>query len=76
MKIGITTISDFFKVTFIICATIVFFRPTVGAQSVPPTVEIPGTQLIKYTSQIVAGQEYDLLINLPGDYQRNTGKKS
>lgn len=37
----------------------------------PPSVEIPGTQSLKITSS-VAGQEYDLLISLPRDYQDTT----
>ena len=33
-----------------------------------PQVVIPGTQLLKISSSIIQGQEYDLLINLPRTY--------
>ena len=38
-----------------------------------PRVEIPNTQLLKFTSSI-ADQEYQLYIHLPGNYKRDTGK--
>jgi predicted alpha/beta superfamily hydrolase len=41
-------------------------------QTVPPQVEIRGTQLLHLTSEIV-GQEYDLYVNLPRGYQ-DSGK--
>jgi predicted alpha/beta superfamily hydrolase len=63
------------KAVFLIGLTISFAYTRLQAQSTPPLVEISGSQLIKYTSKIISGQEYELLINLPGDYQRNTGKK-
>lgn len=34
----------------------------------PPEVGIPGTELLKITSSIIQGQEYDLYINLPRTY--------
>jgi predicted alpha/beta superfamily hydrolase len=37
-------------------------------------VEIPGSQIRKLTSSIVAGQEYELHISLPGNYNRDTDK--
>ncbi|HMH21524.1 MAG TPA: alpha/beta hydrolase-fold protein [Puia sp.] len=42
-------------------------------ESSPPRVEIPNTQLLTFTSSQV-GQEYQLYINLPGNYLRDTGK--
>lgn len=39
-----------------------------------PAVTIPGTEVRKITSAIVAGQEYELQIMLPGGY-RNANKK-
>jgi len=39
-----------------------------------PRVDIPGTEVRKITSSIVAGQEYELHILLPGDY-KNSNKK-
>lgn len=38
------------------------------------TVNIPGTQRLKLQSKIVEGQEYDLLIHLPGNYQTQTNQ--
>ncbi len=38
----------------------------------PPKVEIPNTQLLKFTSTIV-GQEYQLFVALPPKYQEDTG---
>src|SRR5438270_578199 len=43
------------------------------AQKQFPTVDLPGTQVRKITSAIVAGQEYELDISLPAGY--NTNKK-
>lgn len=40
----------------------------------PPRVDIPGSQVLKLTSQMVKGQEYELNILLPGGY-KNSGKK-
>ena len=40
----------------------------------PPRVDIPGSQVLKLTSQMVKGQEYELDILLPGGY-KNSGKK-
>ena len=51
-----------------------FFQYKTSAQNTLPAVEIPGSQIVNYTSSIVAGQKYDLLINLPGNYQ-NSNKK-
>jgi predicted alpha/beta superfamily hydrolase len=39
----------------------------------PPAVEIPGTQLLKFTSSVVS-QEYQLFIHLPKTYMKDTGK--
>ena len=39
-----------------------------------PRVDIPGSEVRKITSTIVAGQEYDLHILLPGDH-KNSNKK-
>lgn len=38
-----------------------------------PKVEIPGSQILKLTSQIVKGQEYELDVLLPGGY-KTSGK--
>ena len=43
------------------------------SDTIPPRVEIPNTQLLKFPSTLV-GQEYRLYINLPGNYLRDTGK--
>jgi predicted alpha/beta superfamily hydrolase len=40
----------------------------------PPQVELPHTQVLKYSSKIVEGQEYHLYINLPGNYTRDSTK--
>jgi len=45
----------------------------VNAQTLP-AVEIPGTQALTLTSSVVAGQEYQLYINLPRNYARDTAK--
>lgn len=39
-----------------------------------PTVGIPGSEVRKISSSIVAGQEYELHILLPGDYKNSTKK--
>jgi predicted alpha/beta superfamily hydrolase len=39
-----------------------------------PRVDIPGSQVQKITSRIVAGQEYELQILLPGGYKNSTKK--
>jgi predicted alpha/beta superfamily hydrolase len=44
-----------------------------NAQQFPPVV-IPGSQVRKITSNIVAGQEYELHILLPGGYASSTKK--
>jgi predicted alpha/beta superfamily hydrolase len=51
------------------------FQFVTRAQSnaLPPKVPIPNTQLLTYTSSVV-DQEYQLLINLPANYARDTGK--
>ena len=41
------------------------------AQSTYPKVEIPNSQIRKITSKIVANQEYELQILLPGNYENN-----
>jgi predicted alpha/beta superfamily hydrolase len=43
------------------------------ADAPPPRVEISNTQLVKFTSSVV-GQEYQLYINLPGNYQKDSAK--
>jgi predicted alpha/beta superfamily hydrolase len=45
-----------------------------SAQAQYPAVSIPGTEVRKITSKIVAGQEYELHIMLPAGYQA-AGKK-
>ncbi len=47
---------------------------TVNAQT-PPTVDLPNTQVLKYTSKIVEGHEYHLYINLPGNYAKDSTKR-
>src|SRR5450432_1516299 len=39
-----------------------------------PKVDIPGSEVRKITSSIVAGQEYELHISLPAGYTNNTKK--
>jgi predicted alpha/beta superfamily hydrolase len=46
----------------------------VGASVQYPVVNIPGSEVRKITSTIVAGQEYELQILLPGGY-KNSNKK-
>lgn len=38
----------------------------------PPSVELPGTQLLKLTSSIVEGQEYAIQVHLPRNYSDET----
>src|SRR6187399_2403600 len=47
---------------------------TVNAYAQYPKVDIPGSEVRKITSSIVAGQEYELQILLPGGY-KNSNKK-
>jgi predicted alpha/beta superfamily hydrolase len=47
---------------------------TVNAYAQYPKVDIPGTEVRKITSKIVAGQEYELQIMLPGGF-KNGNKK-
>ncbi len=54
-------------VCMIVCFTCSFAQE-------PPRVDIPGSQILKLTSQIVKGQEYELDILLPGGY-KYSGKK-
>lgn len=51
----------------------VTFYHAANAQTLP-RAEIPGTQVLTYTSSVVAGQEYQLFINLPRNYARDTTK--
>lgn len=53
---------------------IIFLFTAVKAQAQYPRVHIPGSELRKISSSIVAGQEYELHILLPGGYNQ-TGKK-
>lgn len=55
----------------IILLTLAF---VVTANAQYPKVDIPGSQVRKITSSIVAGQEYELHILLPGGYNNNTRK--
>jgi predicted alpha/beta superfamily hydrolase len=52
--------------------TLVCFQ-AVKAQT-PPQVELPRTQILKYSSKIVEGQEFNLYINLPGNYGKDSTK--
>lgn len=54
------------KKLFIIIA-VFFFAETISAQE----VAIPGSQSRKLTSSIVAGQEYELQIMLPANYEKS-----
>jgi predicted alpha/beta superfamily hydrolase len=47
---------------------------TVNVYSQYPKVDIPGSEVRKITSSIVAGQEYELQIHLPAGY-KNSNKK-
>ena len=47
---------------------------TVNAYAQYPKVDIPGSEVRKITSKIVAGQEYELQIMLPGGF-KNSNKK-
>ena len=53
-----------------ICLLLAFVRQDIVAQS--PRVDISGSQLRKITSSIIAGQEYDLHIMLPGGYANSS----
>jgi predicted alpha/beta superfamily hydrolase len=55
-----------------LCFVSVFVQLKVSAQF--PPVIIPGSEVRKLTSKIVAGQEYELQIMLPGGYAKNTKK--
>lgn len=68
-----TVMKKKFTVLLISSLLIFVWNETVKAQT-PPTVELPRTQLLKYTSKIVEGQEFHLYINLPGDYTRDSTK--
>jgi predicted alpha/beta superfamily hydrolase len=43
------------------------------ADTVPPLVQIPNTQVLRFNSAIV-GQEYQLYINLPSKFSKDKGK--
>src|SRR6478609_3222730 len=60
------------KILFIL-SVILLFQVDNYAQELP-RVDIPGSQIQKITSQVVAGQEYELDILLPGGY-KNSNKK-
>ena len=64
-----------FLASLFFCVFTLAIHHNVRAQSntPPPTVEIPGTQLLKFTS-IVVNQEYHLFINLPRTYRKDTEK--
>ncbi|HEY5772028.1 MAG TPA: alpha/beta hydrolase-fold protein [Chitinophagaceae bacterium] len=47
---------------------------TVNAYAQYPKVDIPGSEVRKITSSIVAGQEYELQILLPGGHKTSTKK--
>ena len=47
---------------------------TLNASAQFPKVEIPGSEVRKITSSIVAGQEYELQIFLPANYQTSNKK--
>lgn len=61
------------KKTLLISACIITLYNCCASQE-PPRVDIPGSQVVRLTSQIVKGQEYELDILLPGGY-KNSGKK-
>ncbi len=52
---------------------IVVLYSSVKAQTLPKA-EVPGTQVLTYTSKVVDGQEYQLFINLPVNYARDSTK--
>jgi len=54
--------------------TIFFIVACVRSSAQYPRVDIPGSEVRKITSSIVAGQEYELQILLPGGY-KNSNKK-
>jgi predicted alpha/beta superfamily hydrolase len=55
-------------------AAIIFFFYTLPVFGQFPPVTIPGSEIRKISSEIVAGQEYELHILLPGGYRNNTKK--
>lgn len=63
-----------FLTSFFIGLFTLAIHHNVRAQSntLPAAVEIPGTQLLKFTSSLV-NQEYQLFINLPKTYRKDTG---
>ncbi len=54
--------------------TILLMLVIINVYSQYPRVDIPGSEVRKITSSIVAGQEYELQILLPGGY-KNSNKK-
>ena len=54
--------------------TIIFLSQIDNYAQELPRVDIPGSQVQKITSQIVAGQEYELDILLPGGYKTSNKK--
>lgn len=53
---------------------ILFMFTTAKALAQYPRVDIPGSELRKISSSIVAGQEYELHILLPGNYKQSDKK--
>jgi predicted alpha/beta superfamily hydrolase len=60
------------KKTTVPLLIIVFWHTIAAAQF--PRVDIPGSEVRKITSSIVAGQEYELQILLPGGYKNSIKK--
>jgi predicted alpha/beta superfamily hydrolase len=59
-----------------ICLLIIYFISAVTAVHAQnfPVVTIPGSEVRKITSTMVAGQEYELQVLLPGDYKAGNKK--
>lgn len=53
------------------CLSILFVLGVIKANAQFPKVDIPGSELRTITSSIVAGQEYELHILLPGGYKNS-----
>ena len=54
--------------------SLLFFITSVNCFAQFPRVDIPGPEIRKITSPIVAGQEYELQILLPGGYKNSNQK--
>lgn len=61
------------KRLLLLSAYLILWHTCVFSQELP-RVAIPGSQVLKLTSQIVKGQEYELDILLPGGYQTSNKK--